>query len=119
MSAAKWPQNVEESASNLDDLRRSYNNRRARGVEASRSATDRREKRKIMSGPIVRTGTTPKYGESWDRIFGGKAAKAAGTKAAAKPKAKAAAAKAVVAKATRAKSTTAKAAVGAKKSKKG
>jgi hypothetical protein len=26
-----------------------------------------------MSGPIVRTGTTPKYGENWDKIFTGRA----------------------------------------------
>ncbi|MEZ6124731.1 MAG: RNA polymerase subunit sigma [Planctomycetaceae bacterium] len=24
-----------------------------------------------MSGPIVRTGTTPKFWENWDRAFGG------------------------------------------------
>ncbi|MBA3315895.1 MAG: RNA polymerase subunit sigma, partial [Planctomycetaceae bacterium] len=24
-----------------------------------------------MSGPIVRTGTTPAFGDNWDRIFGG------------------------------------------------
>ena len=24
-----------------------------------------------MSGPIVRTGTTPEYGDAWDRIFSG------------------------------------------------
>ncbi len=23
-----------------------------------------------MSGPIVRTGTTPKFWENWDRVFG-------------------------------------------------
>lgn len=34
-----------------------------------------------MSGPIVRTGTTPKFWENYDRIFGGaKPAKAAATK---------------------------------------
>jgi hypothetical protein len=26
----------------------------------------------IMSGPIVRTGTTPKFWENYDRVFGGK-----------------------------------------------
>ena len=25
-----------------------------------------------MSGPIVRTGTTPKFWENWDRVFGEK-----------------------------------------------
>jgi hypothetical protein len=25
-----------------------------------------------MSGPIVRTGTTPKFWENYDRVFGGK-----------------------------------------------
>lgn len=25
-----------------------------------------------MSGPIVRTGATPKFWENWDRIFGDK-----------------------------------------------
>lgn len=28
-----------------------------------------------MSGPIVRTGTTPKFWENWDRVFGDDAAK--------------------------------------------
>lgn len=27
-----------------------------------------------MSGPIVRTGTNPKFWEGWDKVFGGKAA---------------------------------------------
>ena len=27
-----------------------------------------------MSGPIVRTGTTPKFWENWDRAFGEKKA---------------------------------------------
>ena len=27
-----------------------------------------------MSGPIVRTGTTPKFWENWDKAFGGDAA---------------------------------------------
>jgi hypothetical protein len=66
-----------------------------------------------MSGPIVRTGTTPEYGDNWDRIFGGKASKKTG----AKPTAKTTTAKATTAKATAAKATTAK--TGAKKSKKG
>jgi len=47
-----------------------------------------------MSGPIVRTGTTPEYWKNWDSVFGAKKAKpvAKPAKAAAKP-AKAAAAK--------------------------
>ncbi|MEZ6060373.1 MAG: hypothetical protein R3C19_08435 [Planctomycetaceae bacterium] len=43
-----------------------------------------------MSGPIVRTGTTPKFWENWDRAFGksaGKKKPASGAKAAAKKKA--------------------------------
>ena len=32
-----------------------------------------------MSGPIVRTGTTPTYGDNWDKIFGGKKSKTAGS----------------------------------------
>ncbi len=44
-----------------------------------------------MSGPIVRTGTTPKFWENWDKAFGGGDAdqKSKGKKAA--PKAKKAA----------------------------
>jgi hypothetical protein len=40
-----------------------------------------------MSGPIVRTGTTPEYWKNWDSIFGGKKGKAAAkpAKAAKKP----------------------------------
>jgi hypothetical protein len=43
-----------------------------------------------MSGPIVRTGTTPEFWKNWDRVFGGKTAKkaAAGGKKAAKKTAK-------------------------------
>lgn len=37
-----------------------------------------------MSGPIVRTGTTPKFWENWDKAFGKKKAEAAPAKAAAK-----------------------------------
>ncbi|MEZ6066998.1 MAG: RNA polymerase subunit sigma [Planctomycetaceae bacterium] len=36
-----------------------------------------------MSGPIVRTGTTPKFWENYDRVFGG--AKGKSTKAARTP----------------------------------
>ena len=53
-----------------------------------------------MSGPIVRTGTTPKFWENWDRVFGDKAedkpkgkavkGKKAGAKKATKKKAPAA-----------------------------
>jgi hypothetical protein len=40
-----------------------------------------------MSGPIVRTGTTPEYWNNWDSIFGAKKGKPAAKpeKAAAKP----------------------------------
>ncbi len=37
-----------------------------------------------MSGPIVRTGTTPKFWENWDRVFGGKKSATGGAKSAAK-----------------------------------
>jgi hypothetical protein len=37
-----------------------------------------------MSGPIVRTGTTPKFWENFDQAFGKKKAAAAPAKAAAK-----------------------------------
>lgn len=30
-----------------------------------------------MSGPIVRTGTNPKFWSNWDRVFGGGTGKAA------------------------------------------
>jgi hypothetical protein len=30
------------------------------------------EERTTMSGPIVRTGTTPKFWQNWDQVFGGK-----------------------------------------------
>jgi hypothetical protein len=30
-----------------------------------------------MSGPIVRTGTTPEFWKNWDNVFGGKKAKTA------------------------------------------
>ena len=30
-----------------------------------------------MSGPIVRTGTTPAFWQGWDKVFGGKQAGAA------------------------------------------
>lgn len=47
-----------------------------------------------MSGPIVRTGTTPEYWENWDKIFGDQAKKQTGSKkTAAKATAKKAAAK--------------------------
>jgi len=39
-----------------------------------------------MSGPIVRTGTTPQFWENWDRAFGGDKS-AAGSKKKAKKKA--------------------------------
>ena len=40
-------------------------------------------KAESMSGPIVRTGTTPEFWKNWDRAFGDKKA-AAGTKKATK-----------------------------------
>jgi hypothetical protein len=46
-----------------------------------------------MSGPIVRTGTNPRYWENWDAVFGGKKSAASAPKAAVKkavPKKKAA-----------------------------
>jgi hypothetical protein len=41
-----------------------------------------------MSGPIVRTGTTPNFWKNWDQVFGGKKGKksTAGEKKAAAPK---------------------------------
>jgi hypothetical protein len=33
-----------------------------------------------MSGPIVRTGTTPEFWKNWDQAFGGKASAGAGKK---------------------------------------
>jgi hypothetical protein len=41
-----------------------------------------------MSGPIVRTGTTPAFWSNWDKVFGGK--QAGGAKKAAAKSAKAA-----------------------------
>ena len=35
-----------------------------------------------MSGPIVRTGTTPEFWKNWDQVFGEKAKAKAGKKAA-------------------------------------
>jgi len=55
-----------------------------------------------MGGPIVRTGTTPKFWQNWDQVFGSKksaksetkaATKKTATKAAAGKKAKKSAAK--------------------------
>jgi hypothetical protein len=41
-----------------------------------------------MSGPIVRTGTTPKFWQNWDQVFGkgGKKSASSGTKTAATTK---------------------------------
>jgi len=54
-----------------------------------------------MSGPIVRTGTTPEFWKNWDNVFGNKKSKSAPakktTKAAVKP------AKAVAKKSTKKK----------------
>ena len=47
-----------------------------------------------MSGPIVRTGTTPEYWENWDKIFGdSKSSKKKATAKAAKKSTKKKAAK--------------------------
>ena len=46
-----------------------------------------------MSGPIVRTGTTPKFWQNWDQVFGNKSGKksvSATTKTAASKTAKSA-----------------------------
>lgn len=48
-----------------------------------------------MSGPIVRTGTTPEFWKNWDRAFGGKKNATGVDKAPAKPASTAAAATAV------------------------
>ena len=47
-----------------------------------------------MSGPIVRTGTTPEFWKNWDQVFGGKkkSSSSAAPKAAKKKAAKTAAA---------------------------
>lgn len=57
-----------------------------------------------MGGPIVRTGTNPKFWEGWDKVFGDKG-KSSGTKKTAKKadKPKAAAKKAPAKKAKKAK----------------
>jgi hypothetical protein len=39
-----------------------------------------------MSGPIVRTGTTPEFWKNWDNVFGGKARGTKPAKAPAKAK---------------------------------
>lgn len=44
-----------------------------------------------MSGPIVRTGTNPKFWEGWDKVFADKPKTAAAKKTAAPAPAKAAA----------------------------
>lgn len=58
-----------------------------------------------MSGPIVRTGTTPEFWKNWDSIFGDKS----GGKAKAKKSAKKATAKKKAAKKTPKKKSTGKA----------
>lgn len=64
-----------------------------------------------MSGPIVRTGTTPEFWKNWDRVFGGEPA----DKSSAKPKA---AKKKVATKAAAPKKTAKKSAKKAAKKKK-
>jgi hypothetical protein len=65
-----------------------------------------------MSGPIVRTGTTPEFWENWDRIFGdksqGEKKSSAPKKAAKKAAKKAPAAKAKKKAAPKAKKKAAK-----------
>ena len=39
------------------------------------------EERTPMSGPIVRTGTTPKFWQNWDQVFGNKSGKKSGSTA--------------------------------------
>jgi len=34
----------------------------------------------MMSGPIVRTGTTPKFWQNWESVFGNKKSRAKGSK---------------------------------------
>lgn len=48
-----------------------------------------------MSGPIVRTGTTPEFWKNWDRAFGGKKNATDGDKSPAMPASTAAAKKTV------------------------
>jgi hypothetical protein len=48
------------------------------------------EERTAMSGPIVRTGTTPKFWQNWDQVFGGKKSRSGETKAAGTKSAKSA-----------------------------
>ena len=55
-----------------------------------------------MSGPIVRTGTTPEFWKNWDRAFGDKKKATGATKATKSPaKTETAAAKKVVKKAAK------------------
>jgi hypothetical protein len=58
-----------------------------------------------MSGPIVRTGTTPKFWENWDRVFGGKTRKQSSAKKATSSKS----AKAVAKKSSKAAKSSRKA----------
>jgi hypothetical protein len=37
------------------------------------------QERTAMSGPIVRTGTTPKFWQNWDQVFGKKGGKKSGS----------------------------------------
>lgn len=61
-----------------------------------------------MSGPIVRTGTTPEFWKNWDKVFGDKTASKGEEKAAAKGKKAAKKATKKAAKKTSAKKTSAK-----------
>lgn len=76
---------------------------RSRGEFSLREAKELTsiQRNAAMSGPIVRTGTTPEYWENWEKAFGKK--KAAKKKAAKKQATKKAATKKVAAKKTSAK----------------
>jgi hypothetical protein len=89
---------------------------------ASQSTGTRKQQgAQLMGGPIVRTGTTPKFWENWDNIFGDKAGadkkKAGGTKKKAAKK-KTAAKKQTAPKAAKPAKKSAKKAAKAKKTKK-
>lgn len=62
----------------LDDAGWSDHTARQKAFKAIRSSgrghlpflTQIHERRSAMSGPIVRTGTTPQFWKNWDRVFG-------------------------------------------------
>lgn len=114
-TANSWPSVVShqrddgvQNPSHLDSVELRHQDSRCDALEAS-ADNDRMfrnhfvllQRQRDMSGPIVRTGTTPEYWKNWDQIFGDKttgkkavgkkAAKGAAKKAAAKKTAKKAA----------------------------